>query len=83
MAKLSQKALELFQAGNLQGALAQLRVQNIFLSSHLLAWVPQFVQRMQKVKVQLLYPRLVEINAAFLQQDQALLAELIQTLAEN
>lgn len=83
MAKLSQKALELFQAGNLQGALAQLRVQNIFLSSHLLTWVPQFVQRMQKVKVQLLYPRLVEINAAFLQQDQALLAELIQTLAEN
>ena len=83
MAKLSQKALELFQAGNLQGALAQLRVQNIFLSSHLLAWVPQFVQRMQKVKVQLLYPRLVEINTAFLQQDQALLAELIQTLAEN
>ena len=46
MAKLSQKALELFpQAGNLQGALAQLRVQNVFLSGHLLAWVPQLLQR--------------------------------------
>lgn len=83
MTKLSGKALDRFQAGDLPGALVQLRVQGIFLNTHLLVWVPLFVQRMQKVKVRLLYPQLVEMAAAFLQQDKALLEELTQALAEG
>ena len=69
MAKLSQKALELFQAGNLQGALAQLRVQNIFLSSHLLAWGAPVRAADAEGKGAAAVPPAGGSNAAFLQHD--------------
>ena len=78
MAKLSQRALEAFQQGDMTGARSMLEGQQIFLKYHLLNWIPQYAENMKKSKTAHMYPQFALATEAFIKVDNQFVAEAMQ-----
>ena len=80
MAKLAERALEDLHNADEVGLSRLLESSEEFLTQHLLAWIPKFLERMQKAKSQLMYPQLCVVLDAFLKRDRDTLQELRSAL---
>jgi len=80
MAKLSQKALTALQEDKLDWLKYYLNGQNIFLSNHLLIWIPMFVERMAGATSDYLYPQMCLVLDDFLKRDKKVVEELLDNL---
>ena len=83
MAKLSQKALDALQGDRLDYLKYYLSGQNIFLSNHLLVWIPMFVERMANATTDYLYPQMCLILNDFLKKDKKVVEEMLANLQES
>ena len=52
--------------------------QRIFLDSHLLVWIPKFLEKMEDTPSDLLYPQLTLVLDSFLKRDRALVQEMLE-----
>ncbi len=91
MSKLSQRALEAFQADNLQEACNMLKGQQMFMKYHLLNWLPKYVAAVSDKKTgyttryktdAYLYPQFIMGVDAFVAVDNDFVAEAIEWMTE-
>ncbi len=82
MAKLAQKAMDALQEEKMDWFKYYLNGQNIFLSNHLLVWIPKFVARMANATSDYLYPQMCLILEDFLKKDKKVLEELLEALQQ-
>lgn len=82
MAHLNRKALELFEVGKHDEAIAYLVKQRDFLDKHLLRWGPNFCRNMLRFAQDDLYRGLAKVTLGFLAVDEELIADLLSELAE-
>lgn len=82
MAHLNHRALELFDAGKHQEAVAYLLKQRDFLDNHLLDWVPAFCSNMRRFAQEDLYLGLAKVTRGFLVVEKDVIADLLSELAE-
>ncbi len=80
MAKLSEKALDALRADRMEDLNYYLNGQNIFLQSHLLVWVPKFLERMADAPSDLMYPQLALVTDDFLRRDQKVVEEMLSMI---
>lgn len=80
MSRLSQKALDALRAGDLDRMEQYLKGQESFLQSHLLIWIPKFLERMADSPSDILYPQMCLILNEFLIKDQKLIGEVLAML---
>lgn len=76
LAKLAERAVEDLQNGDETGLGRLLEGSEEFLTRHLLAWFPAFLQRLGKSPTRVLYPQLCRILGRFLERDRDTLREL-------
>jgi len=80
MAKLSEKALNALREDRIDWLKYYLNGQNIFLSNHLLIWIPMFVERMAGATSDYLYPQMCLVLDDFLKRDKKVVEELLDNL---
>ncbi len=83
MAKLAQKSLDALQNEQMDWLKYYLNGQNIFLSNHLLVWVPMFLERMKDATSDVMYPQMCIILDDFLKKDKRIVEEMLETLKDN
>lgn len=77
MAHLSQVAQEHFENGRTEELKTVLEDQKAFLQEHLLLWISDFAQDIQKSKTHYFYPAMVDLTKHVIKIDATLLDELL------
>ncbi|MBR5474927.1 MAG: molecular chaperone TorD family protein [Lachnospiraceae bacterium] len=75
MAKLSQRALDAFQADDLETCHNLLDGQKVFLKYHMLNWIPQYAENIKKSKTAHMYPQFAQGVDAFIKIDDEFIQE--------
>lgn len=77
MAILSDRVAEALAAGQTDEANRLLAVQQSFVREHLLNWVPQLAERVEKFAKEPFYPAFMDYAIGFMEDDEAWLAETL------
>lgn len=80
MQRMSLEAAELLAAGDEDGAIAALSAMRDFSEDHLLNWLPFFVSDMRKYSKTLFYQGLAQLTVGYIEDDNSLLAELLDSI---
>lgn len=80
MQRMSLRCAEALRAGDDDAAVNAVRTMADFLDKHLMNWVPMLVTDMRLYSKTLFYQGLAQLLAGFLQQDEAVLSELVDSV---
>lgn len=83
MQRLSLRAAEAIAAENDDEAVELVRHQYAFLQDHLLNWVPMFVSDMRMFAKTLFYQGVAQLLMGFLEEDEAVLTALLESVSED
>lgn len=83
MAHLADLAQENFQADRLEETEKVLFDQQRFLKEHLLVWIGDFAQKIQKSKTNYFYPQMATLTDKILQLDAFVLEEVLKTIIDK
>ncbi len=78
MSKLAERADTAFREGQREELLTALNGSRDFLTEHMLVWIPKFLERMKDSPTDILYPQLCLILNAFLEEDKAVLTDVLE-----
>ena len=82
MARLSQKALDALRGDDDDSLKNYLNGQKVFLQSHLLVWIPKFLEKMADSPSDILYPQMCLVLNDFLIKDKKVIEEILTMLEE-
>lgn len=82
MAKLSQRALDAFQADDLKTCRNLLDGQKVFLKFHMLNWIPKYAENIKKSKTAHMYPQFAQGVDAFIKIDNDFIIEAMDWMDE-
>lgn len=80
MGCLSEMANKACTQGEIEEAKRLLRGQKNFMNEHLLNWVPDFAQRIQKSRTKIFYPNTAVLASEFLKKTDQAISEIIEFL---
>lgn len=80
MSRLAAKALEALQTGEEAALKRYVAGADLFLTAHLIVWIPKFMEKMTESPSNVLYPQLCLILEDFLKKDQPVLKEILSVL---
>lgn len=72
----------LASSGDAGEVAANLGVQRAFIDEHLLNWLPMLAQRVKDCAEQPFYPAILDITQGFLEEDRALLEEMLSLVEQ-
>ena len=75
---LNEEAYAAWSSGDTNHALDALRYQKEFLEKHLCRWFPEFKRRIEEANISDFYQQVVQLTAAFLADQEAILPDLIE-----
>lgn len=75
--RMSLRVIELFEAGDEEGAVENLQTQQSFVENHLLNWLPMLVADMQQFAKTDFYKGLGTLTLGYVREDYAVLGELL------
>lgn len=83
MANLSRMAEEAYAENNIEKTLELLKDQESFLKEHLLAWMPEFAEKIQESPTLYLYPVMAKMLKEFLEIQLKVIKEITSVISQQ